>query len=164
MTSKNTASAWAAAALALATLGAGAARAADFVTIPLEATVAAPADVVWKKVGGWCDIGAWLKTTCVITSGGEEMGAVRLIAGRIEELMVAKTAWSYSYSQPKSPIDYHGTVEVRPIDKKTSKLLYTLVYDAEPLKTPEAKAADKDRRAKMFTGVLQAMKGIAEAK
>jgi hypothetical protein len=143
---------------------AGSAAAAEFVTIPLEATVAAPADVVWKKVGGWCDIGAWLKTTCVITSGGQDMGAVRLIAGRIEELMVAKTATSYSYSQPKSPIDYHGTVEVRAIDKKSSKLLYTLVYDAEPLKTPEAKAADKDRRAKQFTGILATMKGIAEAK
>lgn len=164
MTTQHAASAWAAAALASVTLMAGSAAAAEFVTIPLEATVAAPADVVWKKVGGWCDIGAWLKTTCVITSGGQDMGAVRLIAGRIEELMVAKTATSYSYSQPKSPIDYHGTVEVRAIDKKSSKLLYTLVYDAEPLKTPEAKAADKDRRAKQFTGILATMKGIAEAK
>ena len=151
---------------AIATLSlVGAARAADFVTIPLETTINKPAAEAWAKISGYCDIGAWLKTTCVITAGKDnEMGAVRRIANRIDELMVAKTAWSYSYSQPKSPIDYHGTVEIRPIDKKSSKLLYTLVYDAEPLATPEAKAADKERRAKQFTGIVATMKGIAEAK
>lgn len=153
---------------ACAVLAAGfatAASAADFVTIPLETTVNAPAAEAWKKISGYCDIGAWLKTSCVITSGKDgEMGAVRRIADRIDELLVAKTAWSYSYSQPKSPIDYHGTVEIQPVDKTHSKLLYTLVYDAEPLATPEAKAADKDRRAKQFTGILGIMKGIAEAK
>jgi hypothetical protein len=143
---------------------AGAAQAAEFVTIPLETVVDAPPAVVWKKVGGWCDIGAWLKTSCVITSGGEEMGSVRRIADRIDELLVAKTAWSYSYSQPKSPIDYHGTVEVRPEGKGKSKLLYTLVYDASTLPTPEAKAADRERRTKQFTGVLATMKTIAESK
>ncbi len=151
---------------AFATLSlAGTAHAADFVTIPLETTINKPAAEAWAKISGYCDIGAWLKTTCVITAGKDnEMGAVRRIANRIDELMVAKTAWSYSYSQPKSPIDYHGTVEIRPIDKKSSKLLYTLVYDAEPLATPEAKAADKERRAKQFTGIVATMKGIAEAK
>lgn len=152
------------AAAAALSVGAGAAQAAEFVTISQETVVDAPPEVAWKKVGGWCDIGAWLKTTCVITSGGEEMGSVRRIADRIDELMVAKTAWSYSYSQPKSPIDYHGTVEIRPEGQGRSKLIYTLVYDAEPLNTPEAKAADRERRAKMFAGVLQTMKGIAEAK
>lgn len=143
----------------------GAASAADFVSIPLETTINAAAATAWPKISGYCDIGSWLKTTCAITSGKDgEMGAVRRIAGRIDELLVAKTAWSYSYSQPKSPIDYHGTVEIRPIDKGHAKLLYTLVYDAEPLATPEAKAADKERRAKQFTGVLATMKAIAEAK
>ncbi len=153
------------AACAAAASFAGTVQAADFVTIPLSTTIDKPANVAWAKISGYCDIGAWLKTTCVITSGKDgEMGAVRRIAGRIDELLVAKTAWSYSYSQPKSPIDYHGTVEIQPIDKGHSKLLYTLVYDAEPLATPEAKAADKERRAKQFTGILATMKGIAEAK
>ncbi|MCR5878543.1 SRPBCC family protein [Phenylobacterium sp. J367] len=152
------------AAVAALSLSAGAAAAAEFTTIPLETVVDAPPEVVWKKVGGWCDIGAWMKTTCVITSGGEEMGSVRRIADRIDELMVAKTAWSYSYSQPKSPIDYHGTVEVRPEGKNKSRLIYTLVYDLGTLPTAEAKAADKERRTKMFTGVLATMKSIAEAK
>ncbi|WP_309606402.1 SRPBCC family protein, partial [Phenylobacterium sp.] len=110
--------------LAAATLGAlalsaGAAAAADFVTVPLEATINAPADVAWKKISGFCQIGPWFKTTCVITSGKDgEMGAVRRIADRVDEVLVAQTAWSYTYSQPKSPIDYHGTVEIRPVDKR----------------------------------------------
>ena len=154
--------------VACAVLAAGlasSATAADFVTVPLETTINAPAAAAWKKISGYCDIGAWLKTTCVITSGKDgEMGAVRRIADRIDELLVAKTAWSYSYSQPKSPIDYHGTVEIQPVDKGHSKLLYTLVYDAEPLATPEAKAADKARRAKQFTAIVATMKGLADAK
>jgi hypothetical protein len=149
----------------LAASAATAAQAADFVTIPLETTVNAPADVAWKKISGYCDIGAWFKTTCTISSGKDgEVGAVRVIAGRVTEVLVAKTAWSYTYSQPKSPIDYHGTVEIRPIDKKTSKLLYTLVYDAAALPDPSKKDADVANRTKQFTGLLATMKGAAEAK
>jgi hypothetical protein len=144
---------------------AGAAHAADYVTIPLEATVDAPADVAWKKIGGYCDIGAWMKTSCVITSGkGEEVGAVRRIADRVDEVLVAKTAWSYTYAQPKSPIDYHGTVEIRPDGKGKSKLLYTLVYDAGALPAGADKAKDVAGRTAMFTRVINTMKGIAEAK
>ena len=156
----------AALAAAAAALGAaGAASAADFVRIPLETTVNAPADVAWKKVSGYCAIGAWFKTTCEITSGKDgEVGAVRVIAGRITELLVASTAWSYTYSQPKSPIDYHGTLEIRPIDKKTSKLLYTLVYDAAALPDPSKKDADIANRTKQFTGLLATIKAQAEAK
>ena len=149
---------------ALALAGAAAA-AADFVTIPLETTVNAPADVAWKKISGYCDIGAWFKTTCAITAGTDnQVGAVRLIAGRVTEVMVAKTAWSYTYSQPKSPIDYHGTLEIRPVDKKTSKLFYTLIYDAAALPDPSKKDADVAQRTKQFTGLLATIKGVAEAK
>jgi hypothetical protein len=154
----------AAAALGALALSAGATAAAEFVTISMETTVDSPADVTWKKVSGYCDIGAWFKTTCELTSGTGDVGTVRRIAGRIDELLVAKTAWSYTYSQPKSPIDYHGTVEVRPDGPKKSKILYTLIYDAEPLKTPEAKAADTERRTKQFTALLATMKAQAEAK
>ena len=144
---------------------AGAATAADYVTIPLETTVNAPADAAWKKIEGYCLIGAWFKTTCTISSGTDgQVGAVRVIAGRVTELLVAKTAWSYTYSQPKSPIDYHGTLEIRPVDKKTSKLLYTLVYDAAALPDPSKKDADVANRTKQFTGLLATIKAAAEAK
>ncbi|MGZ3374974.1 MAG: SRPBCC family protein [Phenylobacterium sp.] len=157
----------AAAAIAVLTVtGATAAYAEDFVTIPLETTVNAPADKAWPKISGYCLIGTWFKTTCTVSGPDGQMGSVRTIAGRVRELLVAKTAWSYTYSQPKSPIDYHGTVEIQPIDKKTSKLMYTLVYDADALPKHEAedKAKDKDQRTKQFTGLLATMKAAAEAK
>jgi hypothetical protein len=154
----------AATALALA-LCAGSAAAAEYAVIPLETSVDRPAEVTWKKVSGYCDIGTWFKTTCEIVAGKDgEVGAVRRIAGRIEEVLVAKTASSYTYAQPKSPIDYHGTVEVRPDGAGKSKILYTLIYDVEPLKTAEAKAADKERRAKQFSALLATMKAQAEMK
>jgi len=144
---------------------AGAAHASDYVTIPLEASIDVPADVAWKKIGGYCDIGAWMKTSCVITSGkADEVGAVRRIADRVDEVLVAKTAWSYTYAQPKSPIDYHGTVEIRPDGKGKSKLLYTLVYDAAGLPAGADKAKDVAGRTAMFTRVINTMKGIAETK
>lgn len=154
------------AAAAALTLCAGAARAADYVTVPLETTINAPADKAWPKISGFCLIGAWFKTTCTVAGPDGQVGSVRTIAGRVEELLVAKTAWSYTYSQPKSPIDYHGTVEIRPVDKGHSKLLYTLVYDADalPKHEPADKAADKERRTKQFTGLVATMKAAAEAK
>ena len=152
------------AAAAVLTLAAGAARAADFVTVPLEATINAPADKAWPKISGYCLIGAWFKTTCTVAGPDGQVGSVRTIAGRVDELLVAKTAWSYTYAQPKSPIDYHGTLEIRPVDKKTSKLFYTLVYDAAGLPDPSKKDADVANRTKQFTGLLATIKGVAEAK
>ena len=156
----------AAAAATIALCAAGAACAEDYVTIPLETTVNAPADKAWPKISGYCLIGTWFKTTCTVSGTDGQVGSVRTIAGRVREELVAKTAWSYTYHQPKSAIDYHGTVEIQPIDKKTSKLLYTLVYDADalPKHEPEDKAKDKDNRTKQFTGLLATMKAAAEAK
>ncbi|MBS0332373.1 MAG: hypothetical protein JSS35_06365, partial [Proteobacteria bacterium] len=50
--------------------------------------------------------------------------------------------------------------------KKTSKLIYTLVYDADGLPKHEAedKAKDKENRTKQFTAMLATIKGVAEAK
>lgn len=148
--------------LAAASLAAPAA-AADYVSIVQEATVEAPAEAAWRKVGGWCDIGGWLKTTCEVTSGTPgELGSVRTIAGRVVEVVVARTPLSYTYADPNQPILYHGTVEVRPVDARTSKIVYSLFYDQAPMK-PEERAVFRERRQKMFAGVLQTMKAIAEA-
>ncbi|MBS0331945.1 MAG: hypothetical protein JSS35_04205, partial [Proteobacteria bacterium] len=74
----------AAAAIAGVTLIAGAACAEDFVTIPMETTVNAPADKAWPKISGYCLIGDWIKgpggkgVGCEITSGKDgQVGAVR---------------------------------------------------------------------------------------
>ena len=149
---------------AAAALTTGPAAAADYVSIVQEAAVAGPAEAVWKKIGGYCDIGAWLKAPCVITSGTDrQVGAVRKIAGRIDEVIVATTPLSYTYADADPKILYHGTIEVRPTGPRTSKIVYSLFYDQASIK-PEEQAANKARRTAMFGGVLQTIKATAEAK
>lgn len=153
-------------AAAAAVLGiAGSAQAAgDYVSIRQETAVNAPADVAWAKVKPYCDIGTWLKAPCEITAGKDgEVGAVRKIAGRIEEVIVATTPTSYTYADIDPKILYHGTIEVQPTGKSTSKFIYTLFFDQASIPA-EQREANKTRRAQMFAGVLATMKAAAEAK
>ncbi|WP_309090889.1 SRPBCC family protein [Phenylobacterium sp.] len=150
-------------AAAAALLATPAVAAGDYVSIVQEATVKAPAETVWKKVGGYCDIGTWLKTTCEITQGNDrELGAVRRIAGRIDEVIVARTPLSYTYADVDPKILYHGTVEVRPVDAKTSKIVYSLFFDQASIPADQ-REANKARRTAMSGGWLKTMAGIAEA-
>ncbi|MBX3485003.1 SRPBCC family protein [Phenylobacterium sp.] len=142
--------------------------AGDYVTIVQELPLAVPAETAWAKVKGYCDIGKFLNPAgvlpCEITQGKDsELGAVRKIAGRIEEVVVAVTPLSYTYADVDPKILYHGTVEIRPVDKKSSKLVYTLFFDQTSVPADQ-REANKTRRATMFLGVMKAMKAQAEAK
>src|SRR5665213_2296182 len=157
--------------LAAAVLGvslhAGAASAAEYAVVNLNTAVDAPVDVVWKKIGGYCDIAAWLKAPCTLTSGTGDVGTVRHLAfgpNGVDEVMVAKTAHSYTYTQPNTTILYHGTLEVVPDGKGKSKILYNLIWDQAAQTSDEAKAKDRDGRSKAFTGALANMKALVEAK
>jgi hypothetical protein len=150
--------------MAAATAFAGAAKAADYVSIVQSVDVNKPAEAVWKKVGGFCSIHDWLGgVSCSYASGTGDLGTDRLIAGRIHEIMVARTDLSYTYAQPLSPIEYHGSVEVKPVTPTTSKIVYTIFYDAGTLPDQAAKDADRAHRATMFMGALTKMKALAEA-
>ncbi|MGB6450607.1 MAG: SRPBCC family protein [Steroidobacteraceae bacterium] len=135
---------------------------ADYATIVLSVDVARPAGEVWKKVGGFCDIGAWMKLKCAYTSGSGGLGTVRRLADRINEVMVAETARSYTYTQPDSKILYHGTLAVESAGPHKSKIIYSLFYDQSNLTTDEAKAQAREQRTKAFTGALDSMKKLAE--
>lgn len=149
-------------------VGAGA-QAQEYVTIDLEIDIDRPADEVWDKVGGYCDISAWLNgVDCEITSGDGGMGTVRVLAGgRVTEILVAKTDLSYGYTQPAVEGQfynlYHGFMEAVPVTEDTSKIMYTLVYDVSNLPDQAAKDADMARRRGMFEGALASMKELAEA-
>ncbi|RYG28320.1 MAG: hypothetical protein EON93_18800 [Burkholderiales bacterium] len=79
-------------------------------------------------------------------------------------MMVASTPYSYTYAQATSPIFYHGTLAVEPLDRgRQTKIVYTLFYDIEPLKTKDERQADRDRRTKRFSEALDNMKALAEA-
>jgi len=139
----------------------------NYVSIPMEVTVNKPVADVWKRVGKYCDISEWLMipSGCQILSGKDnEVGAVRSVAN---EILVGKTEYSYTYTQPVRegrPYNlYHGTLEARAIDAKTSKLIYTLIYDNSLVQGDEAaKQADIERRKTTFTRALNNMKTLAE--
>jgi len=140
----------------------------EYTTIKLEIDIAKPAKEVWAKVGGYCDIAEWLKVECTITSGDGGMGTVRVLAGgRVTEILVAETELSYGYTQPVREGQfynlYHGFMEARPVTDRTSKMVYTLVYDISDKTDQAAKDADIARRRGMFEGALQNIKAIAEA-
>ena len=138
-----------------------------YTTIPLEIDVNKPAAEVWARIGKYCDIAEWLPVvkSCKMLSGVEgEVGSVRSVAN---EVLVAKTQYSYTYTQtPREgrPYNlYHGTVEVRPVTDKTSKILYTLMYDNSMLPDDGAREKDKAARTAMFTGAIQNMKTLVES-
>jgi hypothetical protein len=163
------------AALTGATLAVGLAGTAyadpEYVTIKMEIDVAKPAGDVWAKVGGFCDLGKWIRpgaeVPCAITSGDGGIGTVRSIAnGAVTEVLVGKTDLSYGYAMPPragTPYDlYHGFLEAKAVDGTSSKLLYTLMYDVSNLADQAAKDADVKRRRTQFEGALANMKKLAE--
>jgi hypothetical protein len=155
-------------ALACGLMAGAAAQAADYSVIHLETTVDAPIDRTWSKVGGYCQIGDWLKrlAPCVMTGTGD-VGSIRKLGatGAITEVLVAATKYSYTYAQPENKILYHGTLAAEPLDGgKKTKLLYTLIYDQEPDGTQEAKDKDRTGRTNNFTAALANMKALAEGK
>jgi hypothetical protein len=137
-----------------------------YLVIPLEIAIDRPAAEVWKRVGKYCDIGEWLQIAagCKMLSGVEgEVGSVRSVAN---EVLVGKTEFSYTYTQPVRagrPYNlYHGTMEVRPVTAKTSRLYYTLVYDNSMLPDDAAREKDKASRIATFTRAIQNIKTLAE--
>ncbi len=137
-----------------------------YVSIPLEIDVNRPAAEVWKRIGNYCDIGEWLQIAagCKILSGEDnEVGAVRSVAN---EVLVGKTQYSYTYTQPvraDRPYNlYHGTLEVRPVTATTSRIYYTLLYDNSMLPDDAAREKDKASRTATFTRAINNMKILAE--
>jgi hypothetical protein len=156
--------------LALMTAPAGAAPAGaapDYRTIVMQIDVARPAAAVWAKVGKYCDISQWLNLDCNITQGDGQIGTVRSLAGgKVLEILVGKTELSYGYTQPVKEGEfyslYHGFMEAKPTGAKTSKIIYTLLYDTSDKPDAAAKDADVARRRGLFEAALKKMKQIAE--
>ena len=137
-----------------------------YVTIPLEIAVDRPAAEVWARIGKYCDIAEWLQIPagCKMLSGTEgEVGSVRSVAN---EVLVGKTQFSYTYTQTVRagrPYNlYHGTLEVRPVTDKTSRIIYTLMYDNSMLPDDAAREKDKASRTGVFQRAMQNMKTLAE--
>jgi len=155
----------ASAAIAVALLASVPAGAAEYTTILLDKVVNRTPDQTWAKIGPYCAIATWLKVKCAITAGnGVSVGTNRLLNDNNNEIMVAATPHSYTYTQPSSTILYHGTLAVEPLDRgRQTRIVYTLFYDQSPLGTDQAKAENRAQRSKRFNEALDAMKALAEA-
>lgn len=136
-----------------------------YTSIHMTIDVNAPVDRVWARVGKYCDIGEWGGFNgCTILSGTDgEVGVVRSVGS---EVMVAKTQYSYTYSQPVRATGfynmYHGTLEARALTPITTQLHYTLFFDNSNLADDTARETDSNNRRTRFTGMLQNMKILAE--
>ena len=131
----------------------------------MTANVNRGADDAWKRIKGddYCAFITYLgMNSCVLTVGSGEVGTNRLLNGRINELMVSKTSHSYVYAQPTSPIIYHGTMSVEPVDATHSRIVYTLLYDNMNI-APDGRAAEMDRRRVRFQGAIDKMAAAANA-
>jgi hypothetical protein len=138
-----------------------------YVTVPLTIDVNAPADKVWARIGKYCDIGEWTPSaagnTCKYLAGDGDVGSVRSVAN---EVMVAKTKYSYTYAQaPRvgTPYNlYHGTLEVVPVTPTTSRLNYVPFFDDSMLADDAAREKNMRDRESNFNQRLRNMKTLAE--
>jgi hypothetical protein len=134
-----------------------------YVVLPLSIDVNAPAEKVWARVGKFCDIGEWGIPNCTLLSGDGGLGSVRSIGN---EIMVAQTRLSYTYTQPvrEGAIYnlYHGTIEAVPLTPATTQIRYTFVYDNSMLADDAAREREITNRKARFGKMLENMKTLAE--
>jgi len=160
---------------ALLAVGVGAARAqtpqpADWTVLTMTANTNKPAAVTWDRIGGhdWCGILKYLDRLkgCTINSGKGEVGSLRTVmvgTTATVEMAVARTPLSYTYAQPFTPIFYHGTMAVEPVDATHSRIVYTLMWNQTPVGDAAAQAAAREARQKSFQAAVDKMAAAANA-
>ncbi|MBW8709275.1 MAG: hypothetical protein JF627_08475 [Alphaproteobacteria bacterium] len=142
---------------------------ADWTILTFTADLNKPADIGWERVGGndWCGIVRFLDLKgCTINSGKGELGSVRtVIVGttNVVEIAVARTAHSYTYAQPFTPIFYHGTMAVEPVDAGHSKLVYTLMWNQTAVGDAKAQSDARESRQRRFQAAVDKMAAAANA-
>lgn len=140
-------------------------RSSDFGVVKTETTVAAPIDKVWGFAGPFCAIAIWSPDHAPCTPDGpDDIGGMRHLPPRgVNELMVAKTRYSYTYVQPQEDLLYHGTLAAEPIDAGHTRLIFTAIYDQRRFLTAQARAAEHKRRTDRWVFQLGNIKRMAEA-
>ena len=143
---------------------------ADWTILTLTANTNKPAAITWERIGGhdWCGILRFLDRLkgCTINSGMGEVGSVRtVLVGTTPtvEMAVARTPLSYTYAQPYTPIFYHGTMGVEPVDATHSRIVYTLIWNQTPVGDAAAQAAAREARQKSFQLAVDKMAEVANA-
>jgi hypothetical protein len=156
-------------ALSVVSVGAQTPQPADWTTLTFTANLSKPADVAWQRIGGndWCGIAKFLDVkSCTINSGKGELGSIRTIdtgTAVVVENVVARTPLSYTYAQPFTPVFYHGTLAVEPVDATHAKLVYSLIWNQNGLPDAAARKAAIDGRKVRFQAAVDKMAAAANA-
>ena len=142
---------------------------ADWTTLTLTADTQQTADVAWDSIGGndWCAIAKYLDVERLhhqFGQGRTGLGAHhRTGTTTMVEIAVARTAHSYTYAQPFTPIFYHGTMAVEPVDASHSKIVYTLIWNQTAVGDAAAQAAAREGRQTRFQAAVDKMAAAANA-
>jgi hypothetical protein len=140
--------------------------AADWIVVENSVEVDKPVDATWKRIGDFCEISEWMKVSCTYALGHGDLGSIRVLNNANQEVMVAKTAHSYTYWQNvgnMAPASFHGTLMAEAGRNGKTTLAYTLVYDQSGL--PEDKRASEHARLQgRFHQLLEVMKNLAEVR
>jgi hypothetical protein len=143
-------------------------QAADYEVIDQAVVVDRSADEVWRRIGGYCAISEWMKVDCSYASGSGGVGTVRrLMNGATVEPMVAQTRHSYTYVQTQGRMAaaaFHGTLAVEAQSPSSSRLSYTLVYDAAALPSDADRRAQRERLTGRFHDLLGVMKDLCKGR
>ncbi len=154
-------------ALAAGSLASGASAAEDWVTVVRSAEIARPASAVWALVGGYCEFGKVRKVSCTYKKGTGGLGTIRVLNGVTEEVKVGEGQYSYGYFQTvgaRTQARYHGNMSAIPsADGKTTKMVYTLIYDQAGFATDAERASQKAAMETGFQDAVDTIKAMAEA-
>ena len=153
--------------LAAATIAAAPAMAHDYLVVRRTAEVAGTPDAAWARIGDFCMISKLLDAKCEYASGTGDVGTVRRLNGTTLEPQVARTQYSYTYSQiegGRKGMDYHGTLAVEPAGKGRTRIVYTLVIDQDLYAPGTDRATTKTGLETRFQGAVDKAKAIVEAK
>jgi Polyketide cyclase / dehydrase and lipid transport len=138
-----------------------------YVVVSESIVVDAPVDMVWARVGGFCDITEWMNSpeweNCKYLQGNGGPASVRSI---VSEVLVGQTQYSYTYGQaPRKDTPYplpHGTLAAEVLSPTTTRLSYTMGRDDSMLADDSARQKDIAARHARLTEWLKNMKVVAE--
>lgn len=149
--------------LALAATSAMAAE--DWVAVERSIAVNASAEKVWSQIGGYCQANKNRNAPCDFINGTGGLGTDRKLNPTTEEVKTAEGLYSYGYFQTlgaNTGLRYHGNVSVVP-EGKSSKIVYTLIYDQGALKDDAERASTAATMGTRFQGAIEQMKTFVEA-
>jgi hypothetical protein len=139
----------------------------DYMVVVRTVDVAGSADAAWARLGDFCAIGELLPAECRIESGDGGVGTVRRLNGVTVEPLIARTPYSYTYSQvegSRANTDYHGTLAVEPLGNERARIVYTLVIDRSRLPAGTNVIEYQKQLETRFQGVVDRAKVTVEAK